>query len=280
VRRRGPASVALSFALPVASLFAVPVASAGTDHLGGFRPVASETSARALWVNPAGIGVGERAVAVLEMMWLSRTSGTSGQLQTLNLAAGAGRAAYGFQWEFDDDVGVADWAVTTGSRTQFARGGAIGTTLEYRGGDEDKFDVTAGLLFPLGGLKGAFVVRDILEADTDSLATARTFRAGAAYRSQALRGFVSYDYVGAEKRDGEHWLGLALDQWKSFRISYLTNTDGDWNAQIGIAVGNATFSAGRFEPDEGEPGGFATARRDFAAWDWAEGTAQGRTRRR
>ena len=247
---------------------ASPSARAGTDHLGGFRSVAGEETARALWVNPARIGMRGHATSAIELVWLGTPEGESGKLQTLSLAAGSNRAVYGFQWEFDDVSGIADWVVSTGGHTTLRNGTAFGSTLEYRGGEDDTFDATAGVSIPVGGLVAALVVRDLLEADTDGVATDRTWRAGAAYRSAQLRGFASYDYLGASGRDSEHWFGATVDALRELRLSYFTNTDGDWNAALSFGFGRSSLSAGRYEPDEGDTGGFATARRDFAALDW------------
>jgi len=248
--------------------FAIPAGDAGAevDLVGGFRPVAAEESARALWVNPAAIGASERPSVVAELVWLEPPDGDRGleDVRWMGLAAATDAASYGLQWEFEDAEGVPDWTFAGGKKTRLGDGPTLGVAAEWRrAGGESSFDGTVGLVFPVGrGWRIAGVGYHLLEPETDGLESPRFWQAGTSYRHPKLLGRLTYDVVfRPDPEDPQHWFGLGVDRTKRVRFSYAVNTDGDWNATLDLALGRHLVGGGVRHPDPGP-------QREFASWEW------------
>jgi hypothetical protein len=248
------------------------------SHLGGFHPVAPEEGARSVWVNPAAIGSPARPSTVAELVWSDAPAdGATGEaepegLRFVNYSAGTDRSSIGVQWENDDVDGVADWTIAWGKPIPVRRGVTLGTTLEWKAGEDGKLDATVAALVPLGGVaRGALVVHDVFEADVDGANTSRLWRAGLSLRSAKLLGRATYDLVRSELSgaDAEHWFGLGLDRGRRVRLSYAMNLDGEWSAEADYVHESFLLGGGVLDRDGG-------ARRIFAAVEWLPPPPRGR----
>ena len=232
--------------------------------VGGFRPVASEQSARALWVNPAAIGITGHATATMELLvdgdqaasLLQSASAEDWELPTeirgFSMAAATDRLAYGFQRETDDRGGVPDWTLAVGNGVRLGAGGRVGLTAEWRGGDDSGFDADAGLQFPVAGeLTVAAVLHDLLAADVDGAETRRTWQVGAAAPFRSLLGTFTWDAVLVRSRTTVHWFGFAIDRSRYAHLSVARSTEGDWAASFALAFPHYLFGIGGVDRDGG-----------------------------
>ena len=134
--------------------------AAGSRIPSDFRPVAVESSARAVWVNPSTIGTSGVHSLILDGVWSgasvdgsrlsSRDPDGISDLAYLSLAAATDHSAYAFRYEFDDVVGVPDWTLLAANRVVRDGGTQMGTTLEWRGGESQSLDATVSVLRSLG----------------------------------------------------------------------------------------------------------------------------------
>jgi hypothetical protein len=274
--------------LGTALLTGASSAAAHPTLVGGFRPVASERSARALWVNPAAIGVSGQGTASLELLLdgdqasalLQSASDEEWELPTeirgFSVAAATDRLAYGFQRESDDVAGVPDWTLAVGNGVQLGAGGRAGLTAEWRGGDDSGFDADAGLQFPVGRqLQVAAVLHDLLAADVDGVESRRTWQVGAAAPFRSILGTFTWDAVLVRSRTTVHWLGFAIDRSRYAHLSVARSTEGDWAASFALTFPHYLFGVGGVDRDGG-----ARPDHGHVSADWSgrpyPGTADGR----
>lgn len=265
-----------------------PAASAHRSLVGGFRPVASERSARAVWTNPAAVGITGRGTAVAEVLvgadGAAALLGSDGDgewdvptdFQGLSVAVATDHLAYGYQYEADDVVGVPDWTFAVGNRVKMGGSAHLGATLEWRGGDDSGFDASAGVLIPLGRrLIAAAVAHDVLERRVDGADVTSSWQVGLAAPARALLGTFTYDALIADAVDTVHWFGFAVDGSKSARFSFARSSDGDWNATFDLAFPNHLLGLGAADREDV---GSKHPDRAFLAAEW-RGRALPGTRR-
>lgn len=263
--------------LVVAMLAPGSGAAAHRALLGGFRPVASEHGARAVWVNPAAVGVTGRGTAVAELIvngdeataFLQSASEDDWALPTdvkgFSIAASTDRLAYGFQSEIGDEPGVPAWTFSVGNGVRLGGGGRIGATAEWRGGDDGGLDGSAGALIPLGRqLTFAAVARDVLARDVDGAAGERTWQLGTAIPLPTVYGTFTWDTVLAGSDGPVHWLAFSLDRGGQAHFSLARSFDGDWNATLDLVFPNHLFGIGAVDRDGG-----AHPDRAFVAAEWS-----------
>lgn len=252
--------VARNIALVSASAFAVclsPLRSdaAGTTLLGGFQPVAIEEGARAAWINPAEIAASGDTELLVEGVFLETPDGF-GDLSFLTLAASAPGRAFGWQLELDDLTGIADWTLVAAHVLGQGHRARLGTSVEWRGGEERHFDAIVGAFIPLGSkLRAAAAVEDLFESDIDGVSTNRSWRGGVAARGRM--GYLSWDWRGQEHETGRHILGAELDA-KYLRLAGSWDDEGTWTAALRLVAGERSGGGGLTEPDEGFGSRFAT----------------------
>lgn len=273
--------------LATALLASAPGAQAHPSLTGGFHPIASERGARAVWVNPAAIGVTGQAAGVAELLvdgdqaagLLQSASGEEWELPSeirgLGVAATTDRLGYGFQWESEDRPGVPDWTFALGNGMPLSGGGRVGITAEWRGGDDSGLDADAGIRFPVGAdLAVAAVLHDLLAADVDGAPTRRTWQLGAAAPFPSLLGTFTFDTVLVKSRKSVHWLGFAIDRSRYAHVSVARSTEGDWDASLHLVFPNHLFGIGGTDRDGG-----ARPDQAFVAAEWSGRAYPGTARR-
>jgi hypothetical protein len=251
----GPRIGALAGAF-VAAAFA-PAFGAASGSALDFRPVAVEGSARAAWVDPAGIGSSGDQSLVMEGSWREDADGTFDlkHLATLTLAAATNRRAYAYIRQLEDQPGTPAWTLIAANRVVRPNGSALGTAVEWRGGTGRSVDGTVAVSAPLGartGLRASLVLEDLFASDIDGQPGSRRWRGGVAYR--VLRGdvYLSWDYDRLE-RTGEvrQWYGVGRDRGGGLLVRAATNDRGDWSLRVGIGVGTTRPSGALAVPDTG-----------------------------
>lgn len=247
--RAAAATLALLAVLPGTAL------GAGSGLLGGFQPVAVEDGARAAWICPAGIGYGGASQLVLEGVFDEDADGHYGKLSRFTIAAATAGRAFGWQLETDDVTGVPDWTLVAGRVIGQSRGPRLGTALEYRGGEKNRFDATASLLWPIGRtLRAALAVEDLFESEVDGMPGRRLWRGGAAARGRS--GWLSWDWRAPEGKRGRHFFGVGLDT-RHFTVSGALDDDGGYEVELRLRLGERAAGGGFSEPDSGAGSRFA-----------------------
>jgi hypothetical protein len=242
-------------------------AEAAQSFLGGFRPVAGEEGARALWVNPAAIGANNAPTAAADVVWYEEDQLRIGDVRRLSVVAAMPLAAYGLQWNFADEAGVPDWTFAVGKRFPVARL-MFGVEIEWRGGEDSSLDGGVGAVLPVGReWRLAAAGTHLFEPETQGVKSRQTWQLGAAWRPGALLGHVTYD-ARFEAGDREHWFGLAFDRTRPLRFGGAADIDGNWSLTAGVVFGAHFVGGGVRDPNEG-------ARREFAVWDWTGSRRRG-----
>lgn len=245
--------------------------------LGGFRPVAAEEGARAVWTNPAAVGLSGRGTALAELS-LRDDAGRQAEdgsapewelptgLTALCLAAATDKLGYGFQMELEDQTGVPQWTLAVGNRVRMGRNLHAGMTAEWRGGG-DGLEAAAGVLVPLGrSIRTAAVVRDLLAKDTDGVSGERWWQLGAALEMRPLLGRLTWDVVLTEEPASPvHWIGFALDRAQAAHLSFARSSEGDWSASFHLAFPHHLLGIGAI--DRGESGA-GDPHRAWLAAEW------------
>jgi hypothetical protein len=237
--------------------------AAGSALLGGFQPVAVEEGGRAAWICPAAISYGGASQLLVEGVFVEDEDGGHGELSYLTLAAATDRRAYGWHLELDDVAGVPDWTLVAAQVLGQRRGPRLGSAIEWRGGEENRFDATLGLIAPVGRhLRAAVAAEDIFRADVDGASSERSWRAGAAARGRA--GWLSWDWRAQEGARGRHFFGVGLDlPWT--RVSGAVDDEGGYVVALRVTVDERSAGAGFAEPDRGPGHRFATVELGGAA---------------
>ena len=255
------------FALPAPCVLVVLLGLAASptgaapELEAGFRSVVEVLGPRAVWVNPAAIGLSSRPSLLAEGTW-RQVRGASGEDSWESTPASGGIAVsmpasgYAWQWEGEDRDGAADWTLSWGQRRSTPGGISFGTAFEWRGGEDSAIDWTLGLILPVGrSLQAAGVVRDLLESDRDGVPVERTWRTGLAWIPRSWHGRLLWDTLWGEGRPGGtvHWFGGAFDLSGGIRLRWLGDFDDEWNGSVGIDVGGVGVEGGyrrvRFAPD-------------------------------
>jgi hypothetical protein len=238
---------------------------AGPEHLGRFYPVAAEESGRALWINPAAVGVSVTPATVAEIVWFVDDNEGSGRLfaegvvgdslapassrkglRFYNLAVSTGRSSLGFQWEFDDADGIADWTLAWSRPARLGQNLVLGSTLEWRAGSEGKLEASFALRSTLGSsITAAVVGRNVFESDVDGRKSERLWQSGISLRSAKAMGRLAYDVVILEEsEDLDHWFSAALDRVKRVRLEYARNTRDEWSASADLVSEGVLLGVG------------------------------------
>ena len=230
--------------------------AAGSTMLGGFQPVAVEDGARAAWICPAEIASRSNPQLLIEGLFREDADGSFGKISSVTLAASAPGSAYGWQLEFDDVTGVPDWTLVAAHVIGHSRGPRLGSAVEYRGGEKNKFDAILGAFAPIGrNLRAAVAVEDLFRADIDGVPAQRSWRGGLAARGD--HGYVSWDWRGLEYERARNVFGAGFDV-KWIDLSGAVDTDGGWSAAARLVVRNRRGGGGVTDPDEGGGSRFAT----------------------
>ena len=237
------------------ALTAARAEAAGSRMLGGFQSVAIEEGPRAIWINPAVLAFSGDAGLMAEGVFLETDDGYK-DLSFLTVGAAAPGRAYGGQLEFDDIGGIADWTLAVSRVLGEGRRARLGTTLEWRGGDDKTFDAVIGAFMPLGrNLRVGGSVEDLLESDVDGESNQRSWRSGVGAYGHA--GWLSWDWRGQEHETGHHIFGLGLDL-RYLRLAGSYDPEGTWTAAARLVVGEHAAGVGATMPDEGFGSRFAT----------------------
>jgi hypothetical protein len=232
---------------------------AGSELLGGFHSVAGVRGVRALWVNPAAVGSDPRPAALAEVAWVEEgdEEGETGYPTgptLLSVGASTDHSAYGWQKEWEDSPGVADWTLTVADRRGAANWWSLGLAVEVRGGEGTNVDATAGALVPLGrSLTLAGVAADLFERDTDGRAGERLWRTGIAWRPRDLSGRITWDTVWENDRVDEtrHWFAIALGGTGRVHLEVARSDGGDWSGSVEILFRRTRVAVGGTRPDGG-----------------------------
>ncbi|MBZ0269385.1 hypothetical protein K8I85_14620, partial [bacterium] len=202
-----------------------------------------------------GIGGAPWQSLVMEVSALEQPDGEfdTGELAALSVAASTGRTAYAFRYEFDDVEGVPDWAAIAANRVERRNGTTFGSAIEWRGGEEQSFDVTLALSTRLtGALLGSIVLEDVLASDVDGVDGSRRWRGGVALRPPGGEMFLAWDYDRLESLDeGRHWFALGMDRGAKYEFLVATNDLGEWSFRAGIRLGPARWGGAYLDPDGG-----------------------------
>lgn len=253
----------LAALLPCALLaVAFAEAEAAASRLpSDLRPVAAETSARGAWVNPAGFAADHRPSLVFEMAWRERSDEFDfSDPAAVTVAISTDNVAYSYRRELEDVPGVPDWVVSTARRNVSPNGFAWGSTVEWRGGEEQRVDGTIGVLVPLmSAIRAAVVVEDVLQTDVDGIAGDRRWRGGLSARPRGLPGYLAWDYDRFEDADeGRHWFSFGVDRAQTYGMLLAIDDQGNWSGRFGIGFGTATPSLAILNLDGGGRMAFAT----------------------
>lgn len=239
--RRAAALAALVLALPAAA------AAGGSALLGGFQPVAIEDGARSIWSCPAAVASRNNPQLLLEGVFREQPDGSHGEISSMSLAASAPGRAYAWQLEFDDVAGLADWTLAAAQVIGRSRGPRLGTTVEYRGGEDNTFDAVLGAFAPMGrNLRAAGAVEDLFRADVDGVPMERAWRAGLAARGR--HAWASWDWRGREHERGRNLFGAGIEAGWLF-LQGAVDTDGSWYAAMRLVSRERTVAGGWSEPD-------------------------------
>jgi hypothetical protein len=242
--------------LLLVTTIAGPAAAATTRLPSEFRPVAAEGSARAAWVNPAGIGDTPWQSLLVEVSAVEQADGEFdiNKLAALSVATSTGHTAYAFRKELDDVDGVPDWAVIVANRVQHRNGTVFGSALEWRGGETQGLDATFALARQLAGaLRGSIVLEDALATDVDGADGSRRWRGGVALRPPGGTMFLGWDYDVLESDDeGRHWFSLGMDRGHKWEFLVTVNDQGDWSGRAGIRLGPVRWGGG-YRATDGSP---------------------------
>lgn len=265
-----PALLAAALLVPAGGAAAHPAL------LGGFRPVASEQSARALWVNPAAVGVTGQGAAVAELLVngdeaaqaLDSASQEKWSLPKdvygFSAAASTDRLAYGYQDETKDLPGVPDWTFAVGNAVKLGQGVRIGATAEWRGGNDSGLDATAGLLMPFGQrMMLAAVARDLLARDVDGTDGHRSWQVGAAVPLRPALGTFTWDAMLQSSESPIHWFAFSIDRAARAHASVARSSDGEWSVTLALVAPNRLLGVGATERKGG-----ARPDRGFVAAEW------------
>jgi hypothetical protein len=279
-----PATRKLAFPLAILPVLVGP-AHAHLALVGGFRPVASEESARAVWINPAAVGATGLGAAAVEL-FLADPAGAlpdggeewqiPSELTGFSVAAATDKLAYGYQRELDDQPGVPAWTLAVANRVPLGRIGDLGAGLEWRGGSDGGLDGTAGVVLPAGRhLRMAAVLHELFERGADGVPGSRHWQLGGALRLAPLLSQVTYDaLLPAGGGDAVHWIGLAIDRAKFAHVSFARSSEGDWSASLDLAFPNHLLGIGALDRDTSEP----RPDRAYFAAEWRGRSTPGATR--
>jgi hypothetical protein len=258
--------------LSVAVLLGGP-AHAHPGLVGAFRPVAAEEGARAVWVNPAAVGLTGMGTAVVEL-FLDEISGAlpdgeewkvPSDVTGLSVAAATDRLAYGYQRELKDRPGVPDWTLAVANRVRVGRTAHFGAGLEWRGGEDGGLEGEVGAMLPAGRhLRLAAVLHELFERGADGAAGSRHWQVGGAFRVPPLLGRFSWDTEFPDSGDPVHWFGFAIDRSKAAHASFARSSEGDWSASLDFAFPNHMVGIGALDRDASE----SKPDRAFLAAEW------------
>jgi len=253
--------------------------------LGGFRSVAAEEGARAVWTNPAAVGITGRGSAVAEITFRDDAlrlpedgSAPDWELPTgltaMSVAAATDELGYGLQIELEDETGVPEWTFAVGNGVKLGQALRAGLTAEWRGGG-DGLEGTAGVLVPMGrSLRAAAVVHDLLGKETDGVPGERWWQLGAAAEVRPLLGRLTWDTVLTDGPESPvHWVGFAIDRSKVAHVSFARSSEGDWNASIDLVFPNHLVGVGARDRSES---GAVDPHRAWLAAEWCGRTLPGR----
>jgi hypothetical protein len=276
--------------LAVLALLAAVPAGAHPALVGGFRPAAAERTARAVWTNPAAIGMTGRGAASADVVFLGDAvsglgeSGDSGDWKLpsdplgFSLAASTDRLAYAWQVELEDRPGVPDWTFAVGNAVPVSRTARAGATVEWRAGDGGGLDAAFATQLRLGRSLGACaVVSNLLERGVDGADAPRSVQLGAVLRVRPALGRLTWDTVftsGAD--DPVHWLGLAIDGAKSAYLSVARSSGNDWSATVGLTFPHHRLGIGGLDVDGAE----VRPQQAFLVGEWTGREIVGAARRR
>jgi hypothetical protein len=242
--------------------------------IGGFRPIAAEEGARALWVNPAAVGLTGMGTAVAELFLdepaaaLPEGGGEwtfPSDVSGFGAAAATDRMAYGYQRELEDRPGVPSWTFALANRVSMGRHANVGAALEWRGGEDGGLEGQLGALLPAGRhLRLGVVLHELFERGADGADGSRHWQVGGALRLTPLLARVTWDAELPETGDPVHWFGFAVDRSKAAHLSLARSSEGDWSASLDLAFPNHLVGVGALDRDASE----TKPDRAFLAAEW------------